>query len=64
MVLAWQENLPEDEMPPRWMWTLPEELDRHFRDVRAKRRNGQHDDDEEITGPVIENEYARGRGRV
>ena len=63
MILAWQENLPEDEMPPRWMWTLPDELNRHFRDVRARRKNPDGYDDE-IDGPVIENEYAKGRGRV
>lgn len=29
-VLSWQENLVDDEMPPRWMWHLDWELETHF----------------------------------
>jgi hypothetical protein len=36
-ILSWQENLSEDEMPPRWMWHLDWELDEWFLDVKKKR---------------------------
>lgn len=49
-------------MPPRWMWTLPEELDEHFAKVKADRGSGNSDPDEP-PGPTIKNEYAENRGR-
>jgi hypothetical protein len=36
-ILNWQENLSDDEMPPRWMWHLDWELEAHFATVRRKR---------------------------
>ena len=50
-------------MPPSWMWHLDEELERHFDRVKERRKSGRTDDDRE-TGPMIRNEYARGRGRA
>lgn len=51
-------------MPPEWMWHLGHELERHFEQVKDRRKAGNRDtDDEEVSGPVIHNEYARGRGR-
>lgn len=37
-ILSWQENLPSDEMPPRWMWNLEWELDIHFKKVDKQRK--------------------------
>jgi hypothetical protein len=50
-------------MPPEWMWHLGHELERHFELVKDRRRAGTRDDDDEPAGPMIQNEYARGRGR-
>lgn len=36
-VLSWQENLTDEEMPPRWMWHLDWELNAHFDSVKRKR---------------------------
>lgn len=36
-ILSWQENLTEDEVPPRWMWHLDWELDTWFLEVKKKR---------------------------
>lgn len=41
-ILSWMENLPEDEMPDRWMWHLDWEIDAHFDVVKAK-REAKHD---------------------
>ena len=38
-ILSWQENLPSDEMPPRWMWNLDWELDIHFKKISQERRS-------------------------
>lgn len=46
-VIAWAENLPRDEQPPRSIWWSEELLDKWFRDVRARR----------------EEKYGRGRSR-
>jgi hypothetical protein len=51
-------------MPPPWMWHLDEELEEHFEKVVEKRKSGRDDDDDDHdAGPMIRNEYARGRGR-
>lgn len=56
-ILWWQENLPHEDVPPRWSWHLPWDLDRHFKDLDAKRLNPQrHDDREQV--PMVENEAA------
>lgn len=36
-ILSWQENLMEDEMPPKWMWHLDSELQTHFEILKEKR---------------------------
>lgn len=36
-VCSWQENLPGDEMPPRWMWHLDWKLEEWFKQVESKR---------------------------
>jgi hypothetical protein len=60
MILTWYENLPPSDMPPRWMWTLTEELNDHF--ARLKNERGHDTDNEPISGPVLRNELAHGRG--
>jgi hypothetical protein len=62
----WQENLPNKEMPPKWMWALDDELTRHFDWVQRQRDdpNDDRDDDEpRSVGPMLQNEYAKNRGR-
>ncbi|QBQ74875.1 hypothetical protein [Caudovirales GX15bay] len=61
MILLWHQNLPESDLPPRWMWHLDEELERHFDRVKARRANGDSFDDGG-DGFVVRNEYAKGRG--
>jgi len=63
----WQENLPSKEIPPRWMWALDDELNRHFEWVR-KQRDDPDDHDRDLdepasVGPMLQNEYAKNRGR-
>jgi hypothetical protein len=46
------------------MWELPEELEIHFEWVKEQRGSGhQERDDDQIGGAMMQNEYARGRGR-
>ena len=63
LIVFWQENVLQKDMPPRWMWGLDEELSRHFERVRAKAGDGDEDDDDEPTGPMAQNELAKNRGR-
>lgn len=69
MVLAWQENLVKDEIPPEWMWSLDDELEKWFDDVEEarrdryeSRRNGGRSRDQEAPQMMV-NELARGRRR-
>lgn len=62
MIAFWQENLLEKDMPPRWMWSLDEELSRHFERIREKDDDPRADDDDG-PGPMMQNEYAKNRGR-
>jgi thymidylate kinase len=65
LILAWQEHLPKKEMPPRWMWALDVELNLHFERVERQREDPDDRDDDEprSVGPMLENEYAKNRGR-
>ncbi len=47
MLVFWQENLAEEDMPPEFMWHLDEELDAWFADVKRRResRNDPRNDD-------------------
>jgi hypothetical protein len=60
-ILSWQENLTEEHMPPEWMWSLDEELEEWFDEVRASinSRSSAGDDDEDV--PMTPNVFARGR---
>lgn len=54
-ILHWQENLTEDEMPPKWMWHLEWELELWFEEVerlREEKYGGGRD--EEV--PMMKNE--------
>lgn len=62
LILSWQDNVPRKDMPPEWMWCLPDELVDHFEEVRAAREEGRERDDDDAPG-MLRNEYARGRGR-
>lgn len=61
MILNWHEHLIEAEIPPPWMWTLDEELSGHFERIKADRDSGVDHDSSD--GPMMQNEYARDRGR-
>lgn len=39
-ILNWYENLSSTDIPPRWMWHLPEQLDLHFKKVEESRSSG------------------------
>lgn len=51
MIVAWQENLPSEEIPPYWKWHLDWELESWFDKVAADRRSkygGSADEPEPI----------------
>lgn len=62
-IIYWQENVVSKDMPPKWMWTLDEELNRHFERIRDKSGSDDHDDDRPAAGPMLVNEYAQERRR-
>lgn len=58
-ILTWHENLPEEEMPPEWMWPFPDELEEHFAEVKWARKqkyNGSGGDDDDWG--MVENEWS------
>lgn len=63
MILNWFENLLEAEQPPRWMWALDEDLAEHFERIKSDRDAGRDPDDDSGDGPMMQNEYAKDRGR-
>ena len=36
-ILNWNENLPEKEVPPRYLWPFPDEIDAWFGEVKIAR---------------------------
>ena len=61
-VINWQSNLPPDEMPPRWLWIVEDELEIWFEEVDAKRKERFGTPDEPADEvPMMKNELARGR---
>jgi hypothetical protein len=61
VILGWQENLTNEEIPPEWMWSLDDELEEWFDEVGAARRErlGQPAPsrrDEEV--PMMSNDLA------
>jgi hypothetical protein len=52
LILSWQENLLDGEMPPQWMWHLDHELRVWFERIDEKRKErfggtGGDDSDDE-----------------
>lgn len=60
-ILRWQENLLPDELPPEWMWHLPDELEEWFEVIEARRKDGSDRDDLDDAPDMVQNELARGR---
>ena len=60
-IIYWQENMSPEDVPPRWMWALDDELTRHFERMK-ERQPGDYDDDPPA-GPMLVNEHAKNRGR-
>jgi hypothetical protein len=58
-VVSWQRNLPNDEMPERWMWPFPELINPWFekvQEMREQKRGGSSGDEH----PDLEtNAYAK-----
>lgn len=57
--MQWEENLLADDMPPEWMWALPEDLAEWFDEVEQRYRSGRTRDEDE--GEMVDNELARNR---
>jgi hypothetical protein len=58
-VISWYENLPEEEIPPRWMWPLDHELETWFLEMKRIREAGasmSSPDDQD--SEMMENEFA------
>lgn len=60
-ILNWFENLPEEEVPPGWMWPFADEVGEWFEEIREIRRqkNDRHSDDRE-TVPMTDNAWQPG----
>lgn len=58
-ILNWQENLFGEDMPPEWMWPFNEELEKHFDEVEKRRKRKYGEDEEEESGPMVQNELSR-----
>lgn len=66
MIVSWQENLADEEVPPEWMWALDHELIGWFDEVKRKRdeKYGRsNDDDDRDEAPMMTNELAAARRR-
>jgi hypothetical protein len=60
-ILTWRENLPDEEMPPTWMWHIESELDSWFKNVEVQRKNKSGGDDQDTgSSGGIQNEYTKG----
>lgn len=67
-IINWYENLPEEEVPPEYLWEDPKGLEMWWKTVEAKREDGQglstsgrkDDDDDSPDAPgMAENDIAR-----
>jgi hypothetical protein len=59
-ILSWHENLPSDEIPPEWMWSLDHEIEDWFIQVEYLREQKFNGGGEESYDPAVldTNEYA------
>lgn len=55
-IISWQENLVNEEMPPRWMWHLEWELDEWFENVDQKRKDRYGDPDDREQTELMSNQ--------
>jgi hypothetical protein len=59
-ILNWQENLPDKDVPPQWMWHLDHELELWFDALKTSRgSSGDTSDDGEA--PMMRNALVKGR---
>lgn len=62
LICSWQEALPRDEMPPRWMWPFPDELavwfERVEREREKKYKTGGRSEPDGFSVEDGDNEYA------
>lgn len=63
MIMDWQENLSEDEMPPEWMWPIQDALNSWFEKVKEDRaqKYGKNTSSGDEQVPLMQNEYDKGR---
>ena len=63
-ILSWQENIPSEDHPPRWMWDFEDELESHFELVK-QRRDEKYGGGGSSTAPQDwdSNTLTAGRGR-
>lgn len=57
-ILYWQEELPEEEIPPVWMWPFVPELEAWFDRVRSDRANRHKSGGARDNPELVENELA------
>lgn len=57
-ILAWQENLARDEIPPEWMWSVDHELEIWFERVEEERDERFGGGDRRERTPMMQNELA------
>lgn len=57
-ILHWQENLPESEMPPEWMWSVDHELEIWFERISEERDEKCGGGDKRDEVPLMDNELA------
>ncbi len=57
--MGWQENLFGEDMPPEWMWALPDSLEDWFAEVERRREQkyGTSKDEDE-SSLMMSNELA------
>lgn len=63
MIIGWQENIVQEEIPPRWMWPFDAELEAWFDRVDQERRERSGDSSDASGESMMQNELVKGRGR-
>lgn len=57
-VLGWYENLPNDEVPPVWMWPFPDELEEWFDEIKLAREQKYSGGGGDDYGGMMENAWS------
>ena len=60
-ILNWQENLGSEDMPPEWMWTVDDELEIWFDEVKARREERYNAGSGDETPEMMSNTLVRKR---